>query len=215
MKRILFAAALACAPFAVHAAPVPMKTEVPPGAYTLDKAHANITFRVSHIGFSNYTAGFSSFDAKLQLDPKKPSASRVMATVDVRSLKLNTPPAGFLEAVLGTEFFEAGRYPTMAFRSTKVEMTAPNKARIAGELTLHGVTKPVTLDATFNGGYAGNIYDPNARIGFSAHTVIKRSQFGMSYGLPPPGSTMGVGDDVDIAIETEFTGPKWKVPKKK
>ncbi len=69
------------------------------------------------------------------------------------------------------------------------------------------MTKPVVLDATFNGGYAGHLMDPHARIGFSAHGVFKRSDFGVKYGVPAPGTTMGVSDEVEVNIETEFSGP--------
>ena len=79
--------------------------------------------------------------------------------------------------------------------------------RISGELTLHGVTKPVTLMATYNGGYAGHPYDPHARIGFSAKGTLKRSDFGVAYGIPAPGTTMGVFDDVEVIVEAEFSGP--------
>ncbi|MBI3675165.1 MAG: polyisoprenoid-binding protein [Proteobacteria bacterium] len=215
MKKLLLAcgfAVLALGNIASAAAQsiAPAATEAPAGAYTLDKAHASLTFRVNHIGFSNYTSRFTRFDAKLRLDPKNPSASNVTATVDVRSLAPNTPPAGFLAQLLGKQFFEAAKYPKMIFHSTRVEMTAPNKARITSDLTLHGITHPVVLETTFNGGYAGFALDPYARVGFSAHTTLKRSQFGMGYGVPAPGTTMGVGDDIDIAIECEFTGPAWK-----
>jgi polyisoprenoid-binding protein YceI len=73
---------------------------------------------------------------------------------------------------------------------------------------LRGVTAPVALEVRFNGGYSGfPPYDPNARIGFSAHGTLDRSAFGMIVGIPPQGSTMGVSDSVDFAIEAEFTGP--------
>lgn len=216
MKNIALAcafSALALASPVATAAIKPIATDAPAGLYKLDPVHASIVFRVNHIGFSNYTSRFAMFDARLQLDPKNPSAAQLTATVDVRSLALNAPPAGFLDTLLGKEFFEAAKYPQISFRSTRVEMTAPNRARITGDFTMHGVTRAVVLDATLNGGYAGFQLDPQARIGFSAHTSLKRSQFNMGFGVPPPGSTMGVGDDVDIAIETEFTGPAWKNPK--
>jgi polyisoprenoid-binding protein YceI len=95
----------------------------------------------------------------------------------------------------------------MTFKSTKVELTGANTARITGDLTMRGVTLPVTLDATFNGGYAGHPYDPHARIGFSARGALQRAAFGVKEGVPPPGSTMGVSDNVDIIIEAEFNGP--------
>ena len=79
---------------------------------------------------------------------------------------------------------------------------------IAGTLDLHGVTRPVVLTGTFNGGYAGMPpMDPHARVGVSAHRSFKRSDFGIAFGVPAPGTTMGVGDLIDISIEVEFTGP--------
>jgi polyisoprenoid-binding protein YceI len=84
--------------------------------------------------------------------------------------------------------------------------------RITGDLTLHGVTKPVVLDATLNGGYAGHPMDPNARIGFSARGAFNRGDFGIAYGIPAPGTTMGVSDRVEVTIETEFSGPAWSAP---
>ena len=186
---------------------VPVTTEAPAGTYKLDKAHANLEFRVSHMGFSNYTARFASFDAELTLDPKNPTASSVTATIDPRSLTLPAPPKGFVEELLNEKWLGAAKFPQMTFKSTKVELTGANTAHITGDLTLKGVTLPVTLDATFNGGYAGNPFDPNARIGISAKGALKRSDFGVKEGVPPPGSNMGVGDNVDIIIEAEFNGP--------
>ncbi|MBP6012853.1 MAG: polyisoprenoid-binding protein [Alphaproteobacteria bacterium] len=186
---------------------VPAKTEAPAGLYKLDKAHASLSFRVSHIGFSNYTAQFAAFDAALQLDPANPSASSVTATVDPKSLVLPTPPAGFVDELLGAKWLDAVGFPQMTFRSTKVELTGTNTARITGDFTMRGVTLPLTLDATFNGGYASHPYEPSARVGFSARGSLQRAAFGVKEGVPPPGSTMGVSDNVDIIIEAEFTGP--------
>ena len=94
-------------------------------------------------------------------------------------------------------------FTQITFRSTKVELTGERRARVTGDLTLNGVTKPVTLETTFNGGYPANAMDGN-RIGFSAHGVLKRSDFGITYGLPAPGTSMGVFDEVEVIIETEF-----------
>jgi polyisoprenoid-binding protein YceI len=180
---------------------------VPAGAYTLEKAHASLVFRVSHLGFSNYTAQFKTFDAQLQFDPKNLAASTVTATVDPRSLDLDNPPPGFVDELLGDKFLDAAQFPEMSFKSTKLENIAASQVRITGDFTLHGVTKPVVLEATFNGGYEGHPMDPHARIGFSAHGSLNRGDFGIAYGIPAPGTTMGVSDRVDIAIEAEFTGP--------
>lgn len=184
----------------------------PAGDYTLDKAHASVTFRVDHLAFSHYTAGFDRFDAKLAFDPASPDKSSVTATIDAGSLRLPSPPEGFVDEIKGSDWLDAGRYPQIAFRSTKVEPTGGRNARITGDLTLHGVTRPVTLEAVFNGGYAGNPYDPNARVGFSAHGAFNRSEFGVAAGIPAPGSNLGVSDRVEVQIEAEFTGPAWKPP---
>ena len=189
------------------AATAPAPTPLPPaGAYVMDKAHTSVTFRVSHLGFSHYTARFSRIDGRLKFDPAHPAAMAVEATLDPTSLELNAPPAGFHDQLMGKAWFDAARFPTIAFRSTKVEPTGAHTARVTGDLTLHGVTKPVVLEVTYNGGYPPNAMDPGgARVGFSAHTVFKRSGFGVSAGIPAPGSTMGVSDDVEVAIESEFS----------
>jgi polyisoprenoid-binding protein YceI len=181
--------------------------QVPAGDYTLDKTHASLLFTVNHLGFSHYTAQFSDFDAKLKFDPANPSASVVEATIDPKSLSLPSPPAGFKDELTGKSWLDAGQYPAITFRSTKVEVTGANTADVTGDFTLHGVTKPVVLKATFNGGYAGHPMDPHARIGFSAHGTFKRSEFGIAYGVPAPGTTMGVSDEVEVKIESEFSGP--------
>ena len=189
---------------------VPVATEAPAGSYTLDKAHGSLIFRVNHIGFSHYTAQFTEFDAKLDIDPKDPAKASLTATVNPRSLALPTPPKGFLDELLGKQWLDTSAFAQITFKSTRVELTGPDTARITGDLSLHGVTLPVTLDARFNAGYAGNQYDPAARMGFSAHGSLNRSGFGIFYGIPAPGSTMGVSDNVDVIIETEFNGPPLK-----
>jgi polyisoprenoid-binding protein YceI len=200
---------------AAPAAPAtPATPQVPAGDYKLDPAHASLEFKVNHLGFSHYTARFADFDASLKFDPAHPETSSVEATIDPRSLTLNAPPAGFKDDLIGKAWFDAAQYPAITFRSTKVEVTGANTAKVTGDFTLHGVTKPVVLDATFNGGYAGFAMDPHARIGFSAHGVFKRSDFGMGFGVPAAGTTMGVSDAVEVNIEAEFSGPAWVDPAK-
>lgn len=188
----------------------PIAADIPAGAYTLDKSHGSLIFRVNHLGFSKYTARFKRFDAQLQFDPANLAASSVTATVDARSLETDFPdPAkhDFNAQLQNEQWLDTGKFPEMTFRSTSVETTGPNKVRINGEFSMHGVTRPLALDATFNGGYAGHPMDPNARIGFSAQGSLQRSEFGVAYGIPSPGTLMGVSDAVDIIIEAEFSGP--------
>jgi len=192
---------------AAMTAAVAATAKVPAGAYTLDTAHASLVFRVNHMGFSHYTAQFKKFTVQLQFDPKRLTASSVAATIDPRSLDLDNPPAGFVDALLGEQWLDATKYPEMTFKSSKLESTGVNSVRAIGDFTLHGVTKPVALEIQFNGGYPGHPMDPHARIGFSAHGSLKRSEFGIAYGIPEPGSNMGVSDEVQVAIEAELSGP--------
>jgi len=206
----------ACAPAQAPPPEAPpsaqVQSDAPAGAYAIDPSHTDLSFRVSHIGMSMYTARFTGVNAALNFDPAAPETMRVEATIDVRSLTLPAPPAGFVETMLGPEWFDAARFPEITFRSSAVELTGANTARVSGDLTLHGVTRPVTLEVTFNGGYAGHPMERNARIGFSARGSFSRTAFGMGYGVPAAGSTMGVGDTVEVIIEAELTGPAWTPP---
>jgi polyisoprenoid-binding protein YceI len=205
VKTILGTAAaltLAVAGFAQQS-PAP-RTPVA-GVYTMDGNHSSITWRVSHRGTSHYTARFDSFDAKLTFDPKAPDKSSLEVTIDPASLNVNYHDANrgdgyFHDELTGPNFFNVKANPAITFKSTKVEVTGENTGKVTGDLTLLGQTHPVTLDVTFNGVAA---IGPGPVIGFSAKTTVKRTLWGLSYAIQ-----YGVGDDVDVSIETEFAGPK-------
>jgi polyisoprenoid-binding protein YceI len=131
----------------------------------------------------------------------------VNVQIDPRSIDADGAPAGFMATLAGEQWLDAGKFPQMTYRSKSVQRVGKNGLRIDGELTLHGVTRPVVLNGTYNGGYASHPMEPRARIGFSATGTLKRSEFGLAYGIPAPGTTMGVGDDVELIIEAEFSGP--------
>src|SRR5262249_30642621 len=153
------------------AAPV----NVPAGAYTTDKAHSVAYFHVNHLGFSHYTGNFTGLAAQLTFDPAHPEASTVTATIDVRTLSLPNPPAGFLAEIRDSATcLTAKQFPKMTFHSTAVSVTGANTADVTGDFTFRGQTHPVTLHVTFNGGYPGMSMDPHARIGFSANGTFKR-----------------------------------------
>lgn len=182
--------------------------DAPAGEYEMDLSHTSVSFRVRHLGLSNYTARFTRIEGKLAFDPANPAAQSVTATIDAGSLQTNYPDPAALDfdAKVEAEFLEAAKYPRITFASTKVEPTGPRTARVTGDLTLHGVTRPVSLETTFNAGYKAGQMDPDAaRIGFSAKGVFKRSDFGIGYGVPAPGTNMGVSDEVEVIIESEFT----------
>lgn len=192
---------------------VPARQTIPVGRYVLDKAHSTITFKLSHLGFSYYTASFAHFDAALDVDPAHLESAKLAATIEVASLTLPTPPEGFREELLGPNWLNAGAFPVMAYRSTQIAVVGKDIARVVGDFTLNGKTAPVTLNVTFNGGYPGLAgLDPHARIGYSAHGTLKRSDFGITRGIPAEGTTMGVGDQVEFMIEAEFSGPPVEAP---
>lgn len=186
-------------------------TDLTPGEYKLDKTHASLIFRVNHLGVSRYVARFKSFDAKLKFDPQDPANSEITATVDPFSIETDYPEpkkVDFNAELRGDKWLNVKKYTNITFRSTKVELTGPITARIHGIITLHGVSKPLTIYAIFNGGYDNMPMDPSgSRIGFSARGAFNRSDFGISYGLPPKDSDMGVADMIEFSIEAEFTKP--------
>jgi len=209
---LVVASTLAAAVQAADEVPPASSAPVPQGAYEIDKAHTSLLFKVNHLGFSTFTGRFTGVDAKLTFNPRKLADSSVNVTIDPKSISTDNAPEGFLNELAGEMFLDAGKYPRMAFVSRSIEDAGNGNFRIQGLLTLHGVTKPVTLDARYNGGYAGHPYDPHARVGFSARGTFKRSDFGISMGIPAPANHFfGVGDDVEVQLETEFSGPALQV----
>jgi polyisoprenoid-binding protein YceI len=198
---------------AVSATPTPALAQapstdpIPKGSYSLDKAHASLTFRVSHLGFSTFIGRFTRYEAKLDFDPAKLAASSVTVSIEPRSISTDNAPDGFLDSLAtGKDWLDAARFPELKFVSRRVEAEGAD-LRVHGELTIRGITRPMVLQARFNGGYAGHPFDPAARIGFSAQGKFSRSDFGIVYGVPAAGSTFGVGDEVQVVIEAEFSGP--------
>ena len=204
------AAAPAAEPAGEPSKAAALAPDVPGGEYKVDRAHTTLLFRANHLGFSNYTARFRRLDALLHFDPRNLAATQLMATVDARSIETDFPdPAkyDFNAELQGEQWLNTAKFPEIVFRTTRVEDLGNNAMRVHGELTLRGVTRPLVLDATYNGGYAKHPMDPQARVGFSAHGVLRRSEFGISGGIPEAGSNLGLGDKVAVIIESEFIGP--------
>ena len=116
--------------------------DVPAGEYKMDRAHSTLIFRLSHMGFSKYTARFRRFDAKLQFDPRNLTATQLTATVDPRSIETDYPDPkyDFNAELAGEQFLNAAKFPEIAFRTTRVEDLGNQALRVHGELTMHGVT---------------------------------------------------------------------------
>lgn len=170
-------------------------TQVESGTYSVDPAHTQILFAVSHMGFTTYYGRFANASGTLDLSSKDAAASRLQIavptdTVSTTSDKLN-------EELKGAQWFEAQKYPEISFKSVKVTRTGQDTAQVAGDLTLHGVTKRVILAARFNG--AGiNPLDKKYTVGFRATGTIRRSDFGMTTYVPL------IGDQVELTLSGAF-----------
>jgi polyisoprenoid-binding protein YceI len=187
MKSTLIAAALSTALLAPTAAFA--------ASYTIDETHAHAAFKVSHLGFSHTIGQFKEISGTLQFDEADPAASSVSVTINTASVDSANEARD--EHLRKADFLNVEAFPTMTFASTDVEVTGENTGKLTGDLTLLGVTQPVTLDVTFN--QAGpHPFDPSKIVaGFSATGEINRSDFGMAYASP------AIGETVELTIEVE------------
>ena len=170
-------------------------TALKAGDWKLDPAHAALLFRIDHLGYSDLIGRFETFDVSLTGDASDPSAARAEAVIDMTSLDMANDD--FAAELMGPKFFDAEAYPQAVFRTLKVRPGEDGNAEVDGELTLHGVTKPVTLHVHFNGTAYDRIRGADVA-GFSATATIDRSDFGVSAfsGI--------VTDEVRIEIQAEF-----------
>ena len=164
------------------------------GNYTVDPNHTQIVFTVNHLGFNSYWGVFGGATGTLTLDPAKPNAATV--SIEIPMSGLVTTSAKLNEHLAKPDFFDAAKFPTATFKSTGVTVSGTT-ARIAGNLTLHGVTKPIVLDAKFTGAGTG-MMGGKGTVGFEATTTVKRSDFGVSGYVPL------ISDEVPLNITVAF-----------
>lgn len=176
------------------------RTSLPTGAYQMEKPHASLLARVKHMGLSYYTVRLTDFDATLDFDPAKPAASKVHAIINPLAVQADHPTDTGWDSKIGTDFLKGTQFPQIIFDSTKVEPTGQFSGTVTGNLSFRGVTKPVALTVTYNGGLESAVlYGGRPAVGFSARGAFKRSDFGFTDYLS------AVADDVEIVIEAEFT----------
>lgn len=191
---LALAATLVPAALLAQGGPNTAPNAVLPGTYTIDPNHTQIGFSVLHMGFSLYSGRFSDASGTLDLKPKA-AASSVRISVPVASVSTtSTKLDGELKDV---DWLDAKAFPTMTFSSTRVMPGAKGKAKILGDLTLHGVTKPVTLDVRFVGSGA-NPLNKKYTAGFEITGDIKRSDFGVTKYVPM------IGDTVHLTINASL-----------
>ncbi|WP_284945535.1 YceI family protein [Acidisoma cladoniae] len=169
--------------------------KVPAGAYSVEPYHTRILFSVSHMGFTTWYGDFTTASGSLNFDSKMPSKSALSISFPTASISTTNPKLdGELKSPM---WFDATQFPTITFKSTKITLLGHDEGKITGDLTFHGVTKPVTLTAHFNGGGV-NPLDKKYTIGFDATGTISRAEFGVKTYEPL------IGDSVKLMLSGAF-----------
>ena len=167
-------------------------------SWNIDSAHSSAQFSVRHLGISTVRGAFTKVSGTVQYDLSNLAKTTIDATIETASVDTRVEMRD--NDLRSPNFFDAGKFPTLTFKSKKVEEAGPGKLKVTGDLTIHGVTKEVTFDVE---GPSAPVKDPrgNVRVGASASTTINRKDFGVN------GAAAMVGDDVPITIDMELTRP--------
>jgi len=194
MKWITSAAILAVSAFA--------QTE-----WQIDQAHSGAQFAVRHMMVSTVRGSFGKVAGKVYYDHTKPAEARVEAEVDVASIDTRQPKRD--AHLKSPDFFDVAQHPTMTFKSTRVEPAGAGRAKMTGNLTIHGVTRPVTFEVE---GLSAPVKGArgDARMGASATTRISRKDFGMTWNRALEAGGVTVGDEVTIILDVELISPSPK-----
>ncbi len=180
-------------------AAAPVLASAATSSWTIDASHSQVGFAVKHLVISNVRGEFGAYQGKLVLDDADPTRSTVEATIDVNSV--DTRVADRDAHLKSPDFFDVAKYPSITFKSTKVAKAGKDKLAVTGDLTLHGVTKPVVLDVSTSPEVKG-MYGETRRA-FSAITKISRKDYGLTWNkLVEAGPA--VGDEVSIALDLEL-----------
>lgn len=200
MKTTILAAVLLAAPVAAGAATFPNTNpaDLIGGNFQVEPTHTRILFAVSHMGFTTWFGDFTGASGTLTLDPNNLAATAF--DIKIPTASVTTTNAKLDGELRGPKWFDAAKYPVIEFKSGTVTRTGTNTATVTGELTFHGVTRPETLNVTFNA--AGNNELTNQyTAGFNASGIVKRSDFNQSTYVPL------IGDDVSLTISAAFVKP--------
>ena len=166
-------------------------------SYTVDNAHSRLGFTIKHMGISDFNGNFGKFETKITTSKEDFSDAVVELTADVNTINTgNEMRDGHLKSA---DFFETEKFPTLTFKSTSFKLVKGKNYKIEGDLTMHGVTKKVTLDALHYGN-AENPQNKKVVAGFKVSGVVKRSEFGIGAGFPAP----GLSDEVNLLADLEL-----------
>jgi polyisoprenoid-binding protein YceI len=193
LSRIAVAAGLAAA--------LSLPAAAATSTWQIDPAHSAAQFAVKHLAISTVRGAFTSVKGTVQFDDKDITKSSVDVTIDVNSVDTRQPDRD--KDLRSDHFFDAEHFPTITFKSKRVEQPSPGKLKITGDLTIHGITKEVVLDVD---GPTAPVKDPwgNQRMAISATTKINRQDFGVKWNATMDNGGVVVGDDVSITIDAEM-----------
>jgi polyisoprenoid-binding protein YceI len=168
--------------------------------WAFDVVHSSINFTVRHMVVSKVRGRFTKWDGALVMDETNPAGGQVEVAIDAASIDTGVDQRD--AHLRSADFFDVGRFPTITFKSGRVEKAGAGALKVAGDLTMHGVTRPVVLDVE----YAGSAKDPwgGVRAGFSARASLDRKDFGLTYNQILETGSVLVGETVEIAIEAEM-----------
>ncbi|MBI3307471.1 MAG: polyisoprenoid-binding protein [Candidatus Omnitrophica bacterium] len=166
--------------------------------YNLDPDHTSINFKIRHL-FSKVSGNFTQFEGKVEYDPDKPETWKTTATIQAASIDTRVPPRD--KHLRSKDFFDVEKFPTLTFESTKVTDVADGRAKLHGNLTIHGVTKEVVFDLEIHG--VGKDPWGNVRAGFTATAKINRKDFGLNWNEAVETGQLLVGEEVEITLEIE------------
>lgn len=200
MKRLTLAAAFAALSLPAFARAA---------TYDIDPVHSTVSFKVKHLMVSWVRGSFKKFSGTIDFDAKNPGATALAASIDAGSIDTgNGDRDGHLKS---PEFFDVAKFPTLDFKATKVKPAGKGKFTVTGDLTLHGVTKPVSMLVE---GLGTEVTDPwgNVKIGASGTAKLNRKEFGLSWSKALEAGGVVVGDDVEIALDIEAIKKKAEAP---
>jgi polyisoprenoid-binding protein YceI len=183
---------------AVVAAPLFAQTPAAAEVWVIDKPHSSASFKIRHL-MSNVTGYFNDFEAQVTMDRAHPAKSSVEFTIKTQSI--DTRAADRDEHLRSPDFFEVAKYPHITFKSTSVAPKSATQFEVTGDLTMHGVTKRITLPVTFN----GFLRDPrgNEKAGFAIETTLDRKDYNITWNRLLDEGGLLLGDEVKVAIELE------------
>ncbi len=164
-------------------------------SYKLDPTHTSVIFIVNHLGFSNYQGRFGGVSGELTLDRENPAGSAAIINIDLT--QVDSGVEALDNHMKTADFLDVENHPTATFKSTSVELMGEDSAKITGDLTLLGQTKPLVLEVSLTG-QGNHPMTGDQVVGFAADGVVTRSDYGMNFLVP------GVGDDVTLQISSEF-----------